>query len=159
VTSARLAGSFALTGTVTVANGVSGEHVGQRVKRKWSFIPACPKGPCSKVGLKRERAGGATDVLILRRTAPGYYTGESRFYAPLRCAGQTLSKGELVPFTITVRVTGASMVNGVYLATAIRSDYVNRERMNMTRCVMVDAHDAATYRGTLIPPSTGGVAP
>ena len=147
---ARLAGPFALTGRVTVATNVPGEHAGQRVQRRWTFTPLCPAGACRRVALLRTRASGE-DQLILHATAPGAYAGNGSFTAPLRCGRQTYGEGERVPFKITVRVTEAAVLGGVAIATRVRATYTNTSRINLTRCVGVLGHDAATYQGQLVP--------
>ena len=152
---ARLQGSFLLAGLVTVAVRVSGEHRGETVLRTWTFASRCPSGPCATVGLLRAR-GRAQDALVLHRSAPGYYVGTGAFSAPLQCGQRVYRNGALVPFTITVRITAAGMLNGTVLATRVQATYTNRERVNLTPCVGVLGHDAATYHGhLLLPPAAG----
>jgi hypothetical protein len=146
---ARLTGLFMLTGRVTVAANVFGEHVGQRVVRRWTFTPLCAAGACGRVGLLRARASGQ-DHLTLRTTGPGSYAGTGSFQAPLRCGNRTYPTGELVPFRITVRITAAQRLGGVAFATAVRATYTNTSRINLTSCVGVLGHDAATYTGQLV---------
>lgn len=146
---ARLQGTFLLAGRVTVADDVRGEHRGEAVLRRWTFSSPCAAGPCATVQLVRRRARG-TDTVRLRRLSAGYYRGSGRFYAPLRCAKRTYSKGESVPFTIAVRVTAATVANATVLATGVRASYTNRTRTNLTPCFAVLGHDAATYRGHLM---------
>jgi hypothetical protein len=148
---ARLAGQFSMEARITVAHDVSGEHVGERLGRTWTFHPLCASGPCAQVQLVRNRAGGA-DVLTLDETSPGSYAGSGLFYAPLSCAGTTYPRGESVPFKITVTVTAESTAG---FATAVKATYVNRSRRNLTRCVDIPGHDAATYTGQFVA-STGG---
>ncbi len=152
---ARLTGLFAMAGRVTVASDVPGEHVGQRVTRRWTFTPMCAVGSCSAVTLVRTRASGE-DQLVLRLLAPGDYGGNGSFNAPLRCGGRVYPNGERVPFTITVRVTGATYLFGVPVATQLSATYKNTSRVNLTRCVGVLGHDAASYQGQLgaSPPAT-----
>lgn len=145
---ARLAGTFDLTGRVTAAFHVAGETRGQKVSRTWTFTPRCAAGPCAKVMLARQRARG-TDTLKLHQTTPGSYTGTGSFYAPLQCANRIYNRGEHVPFTITVRITATTSSAGGVYATAISATYTNRQRINLTPCVMPPSHDAATYKGTL----------
>jgi hypothetical protein len=130
-----LQGTFQMTGTVTVANHVRGEYVGQVVQRTWTFTPLCPTQPCAAVQLVRQRATG-TDTLILNQTGPATYTGAGQFSTPLRCVGRIYSPGQVVPFRITVRVTDT----GALIAT-----YVNPSRINLTPCIGVLGHDAARY--------------
>jgi hypothetical protein len=135
-------GTFQMTGHVTVAHNVRGEHVGEIVQRTWTFTPQCPTAPCATVQLVRARASG-TDTLMLQQTAPGIYAGQGSFSAPLRCHGQVYNPGETVPFRITVRVTAATGP----VASAISARYVNRSRINLTRCIGLLGHDAAQYTG------------
>jgi hypothetical protein len=148
---ARLEGVFMLSGRVTVADNVRGEHVRERVRRVWAFWPLCPAGSCARVELVRTRAGGV-DKLILDRRAPAYYVGTGRFYAPLRCANRVYRKGEAVRFKITVRVTAAEIFGTTVLARHVRAFYTNRGRRNLTPCVAAPSHDAAVYRGTVASP-------
>jgi hypothetical protein len=151
---ARLVGQFLLTGRVTVARGVRGEHRGQKVVRTWTFTPGCTSGPCGTLGLVRSRASGS-DRLVLRRRAPGYYVGNGTFYAPLRCGRRTYPRGSAVPFTITVRITHAVLAGSAVVASAINATYTNRSRRNLTPCVAILGHDAAAYSGHVVVP-TGG---
>jgi hypothetical protein len=146
---ARLQGQFRMAGRVTRASNVHGVHVGDKVTRTWTFTPGCPTGACGTVVLVRNRGRG-TDRVTLHRKRPGYYTGHSSFYAPLRCGGRVYKRGELVPFTITVRVRAAAVSGGIVVATRISGSYTNRSRTNRTPCVLLPGHDAATYRGQLI---------
>jgi hypothetical protein len=153
--SARLVGVFSVAGRVTVAHDVKGERVGQRATRLWSFTPLCEAGACPTVELIRRRAHGA-DTLTLFLIGPGSYQGRGLFYAPLRCAGRRYTKGESVPFTITVHVTGAVLISGVDVASTVTARYVNTVRRNRTRCVDIPGHDAAVYSGRLVAPPSGG---
>jgi hypothetical protein len=144
----RLAGTYQMSGQVTAAQFVRGEHVGEFVPRTWTFTPLCVTGPCAQVRLFRGRRT-ATDTLILTETSPGQYSGAGTFYAPLRCAGQVYSTGEEVPFQITVTVTATTTApDGTVLAQQISANYVNKSRLNLTPCVIVLGHDAARYTGT-----------
>jgi hypothetical protein len=153
VRAARLQGQFELVGRVTTAIAVPGERRGKRVMRAWTFTPLCPVGACATVALRRARAHGV-DSLVLHRISPAHYAGAGVFYAPLRCAGRTYPAGEKVPFKIKLHITQAALVSGVAVATRVRASYINRERINLTPCVGVFGHDAATYRGQLIGAST-----
>ncbi len=147
----RLEGTFQLTGRVTVAHDVRGEHAGEVVQRTWTFTPLCVSGPCAQVRLFRGRAN-ATDTLILTETSPGHYAGTGRFFAPLKCAGQVYATGEEVPFQIKLHVTATGTApDGTTVATQIGATYVNKSRLNLTRCVIVLGHDAARYTGNQIP--------
>jgi hypothetical protein len=142
-----------MSGKVTKAVRIRGEHVGQTVKRTWTFTPRCAAGACSSVQLVRQRQAG-TDKLVLRRISAGYYEGNGKFYAPLRCARRTYDRGVSVPFTIQVHVTAAAMVGGQTVATSIRATYTNRGRRNHTPCIFIPGHDAASYTGVA---ATGSV--
>jgi hypothetical protein len=144
----RLAGTFQMTGRVTAARDVRGEHVGETVQRTWTFTPLCATGPCSQVRLFRGRAN-ATDTLILNETSAGHYSGTGRFFAPLKCAGTVYSEGEEIPFGIKLTVTATTTAaDGTVLAQQINATYVNKTRLNLTRCVIVLGHDSARYTGT-----------
>jgi hypothetical protein len=147
---ARLAGQFELAGRVTVAVRIKGERAGQNVLRTWSFLPRCATGACAIVALVRERASGS-DTVTLRRRSPGYYTGSGSFYAPLKCGRNTYRKGLLAPFTVTVTVTKALRdPTGQLVATRVKATYTNRSRRNLTQCVALPGHDAASYHGHVI---------
>jgi hypothetical protein len=144
----RLAGTFLMTGRVTAALHVRGEHVGEIVQRTWTFTPLCVTGPCAQVRLFRGRAN-ATDTLILNQTSPGHYSGGGRFFAPLKCARTVYLMGEEVPFRIKLQVTATTTApDGTLLAEQISATYVNKTRLNLTRCVIVLGHDSARYTGT-----------
>ncbi len=145
---ARLEGQFQMTGRITVARHVLGEHAGEIVTRTWTFTPLCDVGPCATVSLTRRREGG-TDTLVLDLASADHYTGHGRFYAPLRCGRRTIRRGESVPFKIRVDITNAVLQGGVRVATRVHATYVNRKRTNLTRCVAPRAHDAAVYDGGL----------
>jgi hypothetical protein len=156
---ARIEGKFEMLGTVTVAKDVKGERRGQRAKRVWTFNSSCAAGQCGTVSLVRQRTGGV-DRLTLRKRGAGDYTGTGLFYVPLRCAGHLVRRGESVPFTITVRITAAEIVGTADVASTLSATYTNRSRRNLTRCVALPGHDAASYTGkltTLPPPPNGGV--
>ncbi len=148
-TVARLQGQFRMAGRVTDAANVQGVHVGDRVVRTWTFTSSCPSGQCATVALLRTRGHGS-DQLILHRHGPGYYTGKSSFYAPLRCGSRVYKHGELVPFTITVRITAAQLSGTTVVASRVKGRYTNRSRKNLTPCVMFGSHDAAKYKGRLV---------
>ncbi len=147
-TEARLAGTFQMTGRVTAAHDVPGEHVGEMVQRTWTFTPLCVSGSCAQVRVFRGRAS-ATDTLILTQTSPGHYSGPGRFFAPLKCAGTVYSMGEEVPFQLKLQITATTTApDGTVLAQQISATYVNKSRLNLTRCVIVLGHDSARYTGT-----------
>ncbi|MBV9337766.1 MAG: hypothetical protein JO262_15675 [Solirubrobacterales bacterium] len=147
--SAQLQGTFHMTGSVTVAENIRGERVGDVAQRTWTFAPLCPTGPCATVQLIRQRATG-TDTLVLHAVGPTAYAGKGRFYAPLRCTGRIYRPGQAVPFKITVQVSAtAPSVTGT-VVTAITAAYVNQSRLNLTPCIGVLGHDSAAYIGQLV---------
>ncbi len=146
---ARLQGRFLLLGHVTAAARVAGERTGQRLLRTWTFVPSCPSGPCPVIGLIRQRSDGSDGVLLTRR-GMGAYAGQGMFYAPLRCGRRIYRRGEAVPFTITVQVTATTPVGGSLMASRISATYVNRLRRNLTPCLSLPGHDAASYLGNLV---------
>jgi hypothetical protein len=140
-------GAFLIAGRITTADNVPGERRGQSFLRTWTFTPTCPAGSCQSIVLARPRALGA-DTLTLHRRRPGYYTGRAKFYAPVRCGSRTYARGAAVPFTITVTVTAATLdPTGAVLASRVNATYENRARTNLTPCVGVLGHDAASYHG------------
>jgi hypothetical protein len=146
---APLQGTFAMSGHVTVAVHVKGEHAGQSISRMWTFTPLCSATPCGSVSLTRSRLGGS-DTLTLALQPSGNYIGTGRFYAPLRCRGRVRARGEAVPFTITVQITATTRTSaGALVTTGIAATYTNRKRTNLTRCVALPSYDSATYVGTL----------
>lgn len=151
----RLDGKFLMAGRVSVATRIPGERAGQTLLRTWTFIAPCPVGTCTRAILVRTRGSGH-DTLTLRRRKPGSYTGSGRFYAPLRCGARTYPRGEMVPFTIAVRVT-ASSAGASVTATRINATYSNRSRTNLTPCFSELGHDAADYHGHLLGAGSGGV--
>jgi hypothetical protein len=146
---ARLEGKFAMSGVVTRAHHVRGEHRGEHVARVWTFSAECPVGTCEQVLLTRTRAGGAADRVMLRRIGVGVYRGRGRFFVPLRCGHRPVPHGGRVPFTITVRVLSTHPSEGRLLAGSISATYVNPRRANLTKCPGGIGHDRARYRGTL----------
>ena len=99
-------------------------------------------------------AATGTDTLTLQQTATDTYAGSGTFFAPLRCAGRVYPHGQEVPFRITVHITA---VTGD-VASTISATYVNRSRINLTRCVGVLGHDAARYTGSSPPAEPAATA-
>jgi hypothetical protein len=149
---ARLSGTFALAGRITVAQHIRGEHRGQRVARRWTFRSSCPQGPCPLIGLVRQRAGGKADRLTLHHVGEGLYLGSGRFTVALRCHGRVYRRGGLVPFEVSVRVLASEPVGDEDFATAVRARYHDRGRRNRTPCPGGIGHDAAVYGGLLRSP-------
>jgi len=151
---ARLQGHFTMTGRITSARDVPGEHVGERVNRVWDFVAPCPAGQCATEKLVRPRAIGVDRLRIERKHRMfGSWSGKGSFYAPLRCGSRTYRRGERVRYEITVRITGAAIVNGVRVVTSVKARYRQSERRNRTPCFATLGHDAAVYTGTIINPA------
>lgn len=159
----RLAGEFVMTGRITAAHAVRGEHKGERVTRTWDFFAPCPAGQCRTEGLVRSRATGGDKTLLHRKFRVfSHWTGTGSFFAPLMCGSRVYPLGERVFFRITVRITGATVVDGVTLATSVKASYKSYRRTNRTRCVSALGHDAAVYTGRLVmapPPPAAPVPP
>jgi hypothetical protein len=151
---ARVVGSFAMTGQVTVATNVRGERVGQRVTRTWRIIPwPCNGSVCQVLNLDRQRGGGLHDHVLLRRLRPGYYAGTGMFYAALRCRGRVYPHGSEVPYKLTLTVTRAVVVEGIAFAQQIVATYDSPGRLDSTPCPLGLSRDAASYAGTTNVPS------
>jgi hypothetical protein len=146
---ARLEGTFLVLGRVTKAIGIPAEKRGATVLRGWVFAPGCPTGPCATVTLERQRAGGV-DLIALHSRAPDYYVGKGSFTVAVQCGRRTFPAGEVVPFTITVRITATTTATDGLDATNIRGTYVNLTRINRTRCVAAYGRDAAKFHGHVI---------
>ncbi len=155
VDQAHLSGSFVMSGRVTVARGIAGERVGQSIARHWGFHADCPTGACTTVTLVRPRATGR-DTTLLHLVRPGLYIGNGAFFAPLRCGTHVWARGDIVPFTIAVRITTAALSDGRVVATGLSAAYTNPIRLNRTPCVTPGGHDAATYTGSLLVPAASG---
>ncbi len=154
IAAARLQGNYAVSGVVTQAVGVAGEHRGQHLRRTWNFISPCATGACPVLGLHRQRAGG-TDPLFLRPVSPGKYTGAGIFAAPARCGGRRYAQGSDVPYTITITITAAApQPDGSILATGFSAAYRNRGRIGHTRCYSPPSYDSARYLGVPAPPAS-----
>lgn len=149
----RLAGTYLIAGRITDAVNVPGERRGQTILRTWAFTPTCPAGSCLTVTLARQRVGGF-DTVLLRRIASTRYQGSGRFAAPVVCGGRSYPQGELVPFTITVQMTAAIATAAGPVATRVNASYVSKRRTNLTPCVALPAHDAASYHGHLAAPAS-----
>jgi hypothetical protein len=147
---ARLQGTFAMQGQLTVVDHIFGEHKGQQVTRTWTFVPLCVSGVCDRVTLQRDRSGRhLPDTVVLVRQDSGVYVGHGRFAVALYCAGRVRPRGGLALEKITVRITQIQTVAGVPYATTVSASYVNPKRLNLTRCPGGIGHDAATYTGQL----------
>jgi len=151
---ARLQGVFVVSGVVTQAVGVPGEHRGEPVTRTWALLPACPVGACATIGLVRTRAAGQ-DELLLHRRGPGLYSGDGTFVAPVRCAGRLYQQGEGATFTITIQITAAVAQGAAVPATGFSAAYRNRARIGLTRCFSAPSYDSARYVGA--PAAAGAI--
>jgi hypothetical protein len=147
----RLAGEFVMKGRVTAAHAVPGEHVGEHVTRSWEFVAPCLAGQCRTERLVRSRATGGDKTVLHRRTGVfSHWTGKGSFFAPLKCGLRIYRLGERVFFKITVRITGAAVVDGTLVAISVKASYESYRRTNRTRCVGALGHDAAVYTGKLV---------
>jgi hypothetical protein len=156
----RLTGQFTMTGRITVAHDVPGEHVGEPVTRLWTFVAPCPAGQCLTEKLVRDRAMGEdTETLAHRFGTFNHWAGTGSFYAPLRCGSRIYRRGERVWFRITVRIATVAIVNAEPFATSVTATYTNYRRTNRTRCVAALGHDAAVYTGTQVTPAPVTPAP
>lgn len=150
--SGRVVGAFAMTGQITTAVRVGGEHRGQIVVRNWFFTGAsCGSRACRRLLLRRQRSAGKYSSLVLKQVATGVYAGRGRYYAGLSCKGQVYPRGLEVPYGITVTVTRASVIQGISFATALVASYTNLIRRDLTICPIGPSHDAAHYSGFASP--------
>lgn len=150
----RLAGQFTMTGRITAAHAVAGEHVGELVTRTWNFLAPCPVGQCRTEKLMRSRATGVDNLALHRKASVfSHWTGQGSFFAPLLCGSRLYRRGERVFFRIKVRITAAMLVNGVPVATSVKASYKSYKRTNRTRCVSALGLDAALYTGKLVTPA------
>jgi PKD repeat protein len=139
---------FQMFARVTTAKNVSGEHVGQSLKRRWLVSPqSCAGNVCEALDLDRERSAGIDESLALHRVATGTYTGTGSFYVALRCKHKTYPHGSRAPYRITLTVSSAVSVQGIAFARGITATYQNSKRSDATRCVLGSSHDAARYTG------------
>jgi hypothetical protein len=150
---ARVVGTFAMSATLTAARNVRGEHVGQLLMRSWVLNALeCAASVCPSLTLEREREAGIHETLTLLRTGPGTYAGGSSFYVPLRCHHRLHPRGARAPYRIELAVAGVETVAGIAFARQIIATYVNRRRIDATRCPLRHSHDAATYTGSATSP-------
>jgi PKD domain len=146
---ARLQGTWAMSGTVTRADGVRGERKGQKLRRKWTFTSSCASGPCSTVSLRRERSSKKFDKLTLKRSGSAGYAGSGKFYVRLRCNGRTYNRGGIAYYTIRLTVTKSRTVAGKAFATRVSATYDNTRRVNKTPCPGSIGRDGGRYTGKL----------
>ena len=149
----KVIGRFAVTGRITRASGIPGEHTGERLRRIWTIVPrSCAESDCARLELTRPRAAGHVARITLHRVGFGLYRGTGRFDAAVRCLGHVAPRGSVVPYLITLRVTAFEPAGGLRLATAFRATYFNDRRFDRTRCPLGEVRDAARYTGTIIAP-------
>ncbi len=144
---------------VTKAVNVPGERPGALVTRTWAFVAPCPTGACSALTLVRQRGPGF-DQVPLSNTGPGVYVGAGSFYAPSRCRRTLFRRGELVPYTVRVTITGAAQQpDGSVLATSFTAMYRNPRRIGLTRCYSAPSYDSASYAAVPAspPPAAGAI--
>jgi hypothetical protein len=154
---ARVMGTFTMRARVTTAVNVLGEHVGQRLTRRWVIVArGCNGSVCETLELRRQRGDNRRSKITLHRTAPGRYRGSGVFYAALSCYGKVYRHGSRVPYRITLTVAATTEVGGVTFARRITARYDNPSRANRTRCPLGPSHDAAHYRGRLTTPLPAG---
>jgi hypothetical protein len=150
---ARVTGTFTMRARVTTAVNVLGEHVGQRLTRRWVIVAGgCNGSVCETLELGRQRGDNRHSKLTLHRTAPGRYRGSGVFYAALSCHGKVYRHGSRVPYKITLTVAATTKVGGVTFARRITARYDNQSRANRTPCPLGPSHDAARYMGHLTTP-------
>jgi hypothetical protein len=133
---------------VTRAVNVRGEHVGQVFRRRWVITAnGCGGKVCPTLELLRQRSHHLYSRLELHRVGVGRYAGEGTFYAALACRGRIYRHGSRARYRITLRVVGATEVDGLLFSRRITATYVNRRRSDATPCSLGPSHDAARYRG------------
>ena len=147
---ARVEGRFTMRTVITTAVNVRGEHRGERLTRTWRIRPSgCRGDVCERLHLRRTRGLGRRLWLTLHRVRGGAYVGGGRFFVALSCHGRVDPRGAVAPYTIRLRVTATRTVGGVRFARRLSATYVNRRRIDRTRCAMAPSYDGARYRGRL----------
>jgi hypothetical protein len=147
---ARVQGRFTMRTIVTAAVNVRGEYLGERLTRTWRIRPGgCRGDVCGVLHLRRTRGHGRRLGLTLHRRRNGSYVGHGTFPVALSCRGRIVHRGALAPYTIRLRVTAARSVGGIRFARSLAATYVNRTRVDRTRCAFTPSYDAARYRGRL----------
>ncbi len=147
---ARIQGRFTMRALVTAAVNVRGEYRGERLTRTWRVRPGqCRGDVCDVLHLRRTRGQGRRLGLTLHRERDGSYVGHGTFPVALSCRGRIVHRGALVPYTIHLRVAAARRVGGIRFARRLTATYVNRTRVDRTRCAFTPSYDAARYWGRL----------
>lgn len=135
---------------VTAAVNVRGEHRGERVTRTWRIRPSgCAGDVCQVLHLSRTRGHGRRLWLALQLRSDGSWVGRGSFFVALSCRGRIDRHGARAPYTIRLRVGAIRTVGGIDFARTLRATYVNRTRIDRTRCAIAPSYDAARYRGHL----------
>ncbi|MFO7571259.1 MAG: hypothetical protein R6W48_01480 [Gaiellaceae bacterium] len=121
---ARLHGNFDVTTRVLSASGIDVAR-GSKDTGTWGFKPICGSGACD-VRLTFSYRGASFDrhrltVSLDRRAASYRGTGTARF---LECNFADVPG----PVTVTINVTKAAMIGGVWRATRVRGSYVHTTR-------------------------------
>jgi PKD repeat protein len=152
VADARISATFAMHGRIVTAVRVRGEHRGQTITRRWTFIGMdCAGSVCARLSLRRQRSANRFDRVTLTRVGVGSYAGGGRFTSPLRCRGRRYPRGLAVPYRISVQVARVVPIEGIAFASALTATYTNLRRIDHTRCPIGPSHDAARYRGAAAP--------
>jgi hypothetical protein len=147
---ARVQGRFTMQTLVTAAVNVRGEHRGERLTRTWRIRPSRCRGDiCRELKLRRTRGLGRRLDLTLHRWRSGVYVGRGVFFVALSCRGRVERRGARAPYTIRLRVTATRTVGGIRFARRLKAIYVNRARVDRTRCASAPSYDAARYSGRL----------
>jgi hypothetical protein len=135
---------------ITAAVNVRGEHRGERLTRTWRIRPGrCEGDVCQVLHVRRTRGRGRRLWLTLRPESDGTWVGYGSFYVALSCRGRIDRRGARAPYTIRLRVTATRTVGGVRFARRLKATYVNRRRIDRTRCAIAPSYDAAGYTGRL----------
>ncbi len=152
VADARISTTYLMHGRIVTAVRVQGEHRGQSITRRWTFRGlGCRGNVCRRLSLRRQRSANRFDRLTLLRIGVGTYAGSGRFASALRCRGRRYPRGLVVPYTIRVQVTQVVPVEGIGFAGQLSAVYINRRRIDHTRCPLGPSHDAAQYIGVAAP--------
>ncbi len=147
---ARVQGRFTMRTVVTSAVNVRGEHRGERLTRTWRIHPSrCLGDVCQVLHLQRTRGYGRRLWLTLHLSPDGSWIGHGSFFVALSCRGRIHRHGARVPYTIRLRVGATRTLGAIRFARSLRATYVNRRRIDRTRCAIPPSYDAARYTGRL----------
>jgi PKD repeat protein len=152
VADARISATFVMHGRIVTAIRVRGEHRGESIIRRWTFVGVdCARDACARLSLRRQRSASRVDRLMLTRVGVGSYAGSGRFTSALRCRGRRYPHGLAVPYRISVRVAQVVRIEGIAFASAVTATYTNVRRIDHTVCPIGPSHDAALYLGVASP--------